>query len=86
MKYILSLFSTVPVYFIWLKYLSWIGYANEILNVNQWEGVKFDDCRENATCFHTGEQYLETISMEKVYKNIRLKYSKFFYIKIIRNM
>lgn len=41
-------FDDVPVYFLFLRYISWFGYANEALQVNQWEGVK------NITCESTG--------------------------------
>jgi hypothetical protein len=33
------LYRTIPIYFIWLKYLSWFTYANEILVVNQWRHI-----------------------------------------------
>ncbi|GFO40888.1 ATP-binding cassette sub-family g member [Plakobranchus ocellatus] len=36
--------DNIPVYFIWLKYLSWFKHANEILMVNQWQNV------HNITC------------------------------------
>ncbi|KAG1709785.1 Protein white [Nymphon striatum] len=31
--------GSVPVYFIWLKYLSWFNYAYEIMIVNQWGNI-----------------------------------------------
>ncbi|PVD37707.1 hypothetical protein C0Q70_00307 [Pomacea canaliculata] len=31
--------ESIPVYFIWLKYLSWFKYANELVVVNQWKNV-----------------------------------------------
>lgn len=31
---------STPDYLIWLKYLSWFSYGNEMLVVNQWEDVK----------------------------------------------
>ncbi|PVD37704.1 hypothetical protein C0Q70_00304 [Pomacea canaliculata] len=36
--------DSIPVYFIWLKYLSWFKYANELLAVNQWENVDYLSC------------------------------------------
>lgn len=30
---------STPDYLIWLKYISWFFYGNEILVVNQWEDV-----------------------------------------------
>lgn len=34
--------GSVPVYFQWLRYMSWLMYGNEALSINQWRGVKFD--------------------------------------------
>lgn len=36
--------DNIPVYFVWLKYLSWFKLANEVLMVNQWQNV------HNITC------------------------------------
>lgn len=30
---------STPDYLIWLKYISWFYYGNEMLVVNQWEDV-----------------------------------------------
>ncbi|XP_071102630.1 protein white-like [Haliotis cracherodii] len=43
--------GSVPVYFIWLKYLSWFQYANEVLSVNQWENVDHLECGGNNGTF-----------------------------------
>lgn len=32
--------SSIPVYLAWLKYLSWMMYANEAMTIVQWEGVE----------------------------------------------
>jgi len=32
-------FSKVPGWLSWLQYVSWFLYANELLNINQWEDV-----------------------------------------------
>jgi len=32
-------FSQIPGWLVWLKYLSWFYYANELLCVNQWQFV-----------------------------------------------
>ena len=29
--------SSVPVYFVWLKYISWFMYGYEALIINQWK-------------------------------------------------
>ena len=31
--------DSIPVYFIWVKYLSWFYYGTECLFVNQWVGA-----------------------------------------------
>jgi len=48
--------GSVPVYFQWLRYMSWLMYGNEALSINQWQGVTFDspfctmtDVASNAT-------------------------------------
>jgi hypothetical protein len=41
---------TVPDYFIWLRYISWIGYGNEILLINQWDGVTGITCKNGTIC------------------------------------
>lgn len=32
--------SSIPIYITWLKYLSWMMYANEAMTIVQWEGVQ----------------------------------------------
>jgi len=42
--------TTVPVYFVWLKYISWFMYGFEALIINQWKGYGPIDCGStNAT-------------------------------------
>ncbi len=60
-------FSSIPKYFIWLKYLSWFGYANEILVINQWKGVTGIECSSNTTfCFTNGEQIITYLKVKEV--------------------
>jgi hypothetical protein len=57
------------VYFIWLKYLSWLGYANEVLLVNQWDGINEIKCsgkNETVCLFKTGDDVLDFYKMDKV--------------------
>lgn len=41
--------GTIPDYFIWMKYLSWFQYSNELLMLNQWEDVTNIACDRNIT-------------------------------------
>lgn len=34
-----NIYRSTPDYLIWLKYLSWFSYGNEMLVVNQWDDV-----------------------------------------------
>jgi hypothetical protein len=68
-------YDSIPSYFIWLRYLSWFGYANELLVVNQWSGVENISCPSNATtigmngpmfCFTKGEQIINYLKVKPV--------------------
>ena len=53
-----------------MRYLSWVGYANEVMITNQWSGVENIGCsNDTAKCYHTGEQVIKSLSMNKVIKN-----------------
>ncbi|KAG1696984.1 Protein white [Nymphon striatum] len=53
--------GSIPVYFVWLKYLSWFNYAYEIMIVNQWSNIgNLTDC--NAKTCLTGEILIENLS------------------------
>ncbi|KAJ7318627.1 ATPase [Desmophyllum pertusum] len=41
--------TTVPVYFVWLKYISWFMYGFEALIINQWKDYGHIDCGLNTT-------------------------------------
>ena len=57
----------MPNYFIWLKYMSWFNYANEMLIINQWENVKEIECPYNSTrCFRNGDDVIMSLDMKKV--------------------
>ncbi|XP_068242459.1 protein white-like [Palaemon carinicauda] len=58
--------DSVPIYFIWIKYLSWFNYANEALIVNQWAGVYNISCPdESVTCLYDGESIIESLGYEE---------------------
>ena len=58
---------TVPVYFIWLKYLSWLGYGNEILVINQWDNIRNITC-DREPCISNGTQIISYLNMKQVVK------------------
>lgn len=59
--------GSVPDWLGWLQYLSWFKYSNEILVVNQWKNVTFDDCDHNITanCIEVGEQILAQLNFDE---------------------
>lgn len=67
--------SSVPVYFIWLKYVSWLYYTNEIINVLLWRAVPSIPCTKTNTtvastcipsgCFKDGKQVLDTFNFSE---------------------
>ena len=59
--------ASIPKYFLWLKYLSWFGYANEALVINQWSGVKNIKCDTyEALCFLNGEAIIDYLNINVV--------------------
>jgi hypothetical protein len=56
----------VPVYFDWMRYISWFMYGNEALSINQWVGVTFNDteCLPDGLC--TGEAILNQFQFNPV--------------------
>jgi ABC-type multidrug transport system permease subunit len=62
--------DSVPPYIIWLKYLSWVGFAYEVLIINQWDNIDFIPCPvtdSNSTiCFNTGQDVINSLNMNKV--------------------
>lgn len=60
-------FDDVPVYFLFLRYISWFGYANEALQINQWEGVKNITCETGCIqAFSSGDLILSYLQMNPV--------------------
>jgi hypothetical protein len=50
--------GSVPVYFDWLRYISWFMYANEALSINQWNGISFNDTRSPCPNHVCTEEYI----------------------------
>lgn len=59
---------SVPSYFIWLKYLSWFNYANELLQLNQWSGLTGISCpfvnSTTSRCLLSGQDVLDYSKMD----------------------
>jgi hypothetical protein len=59
--------SSVPKYFLWLKYLSWLSYANDAMTVTQWKDVENIKCMEDSPrCFTTGANVLDYLNIRNV--------------------
>jgi ABC-type multidrug transport system permease subunit len=62
-------YDEIPVFFKWLYDLSFLRYGFNILKVNQWKNINFDDCDYTdfvnvtsacpVTCYVDGEDYLK---------------------------
>jgi len=73
--------STIPKYFLWIKYLSWFGYANEILVVNQWHGVTNIKCDTDISlCFVEGQNIIDYLNINTVNLRICFKLKAEFYL------
>jgi hypothetical protein len=61
-------FDDVPKYFLFLRYISWFGYANEALQINQWHGVANITCEETGCiqAFSSGDLILAYLQMNPV--------------------
>ncbi|XP_060597874.1 protein white-like [Ruditapes philippinarum] len=71
--------DSVPVYFIWLEYLSWFKYSNEMIAINQWENVDSIPCanrntsatpgvtqkQSNKCLFDNGEDVIDYLNFDK---------------------
>lgn len=69
--------ESIPVYFIWLEYLSWFKYGNEALNINQWKDVTEISCDAKMSanftygnetgqlCIHNGTVVLQQFNFDE---------------------
>ena len=60
----------IPVYYKWLRYLSYIGYGSQGASVNEYKGLKFkctqEEINNNDCLFPTGEDVLKYRGMQNV--------------------
>lgn len=55
--------NTIPFFLKWLKYLSWMMYANEAMTIVQWEGVKNITCNDGQLpCLSTADDVFDQYS------------------------
>ena len=66
----LSTNSSVPSWLVWFKYIGWFLYTNELLTINQWEGVEVNTCPDPTKpippCYTSGDQIIEAQGFDKV--------------------
>ena len=62
------LFRTIPNWLIWLKYISWLYYGNEMALINQWKDVTSIDCGTASAdaCFKNGTDVLNYYGFKEV--------------------
>lgn len=57
--------GSTPDYLVWLKYISWFFYGNEILVVNQWEDVTQISCTTSSSCISNGALVISSLNFDK---------------------
>ncbi|GAB1605631.1 hypothetical protein Ahia01_000845400, partial [Argonauta hians] len=58
--------SSIPVYFLWLRYMSWFSYCTELIVINQWQHVKNITCFPDERCqYPTGQSVLDYLHFAK---------------------
>ncbi|XP_052245961.1 protein white-like [Dreissena polymorpha] len=78
--------DSIPKYFIWLEYLSWFKYANEIVAVNQWQNIDVIECASatgnSSTCntdclYKSGESVLKYLNFDqdRVWRDVGLLFA-----------
>ncbi|CAF4348488.1 unnamed protein product [Rotaria sp. Silwood2] len=79
--------KTIPNWLVWLKFLSWLYYSNEMALINQWEDVQSLECNQpgNSTCFRTGNDIIDYYGFKKsnYYRNLGLLIVLFGTFRII---
>nr|XP_022306294.1 protein white-like isoform X2 [Crassostrea virginica] len=57
--------GSTPDYLIWLKYMSWFFYGNEMLVVNQWDDVTQITCTSSPSCLSNGDLVISSLNFNK---------------------
>ena len=58
--------NTIPVYYVWIKYISFFNYGFAIVAHNEFQGLEFTCNAGDTTCISTGQQELEILGLEDV--------------------
>jgi ABC-type multidrug transport system permease subunit len=58
--------ATIPKYFLWVKYFSWLGYSSQTMVLNQWHNVTDIKCEGFTRCFATGDDIIDSLSFNPV--------------------
>jgi len=53
--------NSVPSWLVWLKYVGWFLYANELLTINQWDGVEMN----KPPCYIDGDKIIKEQGFDK---------------------
>ncbi len=59
--------SAIPVYFIWIRYISWFYYTYESIQITIWSDVGNIPCNNSTQCrYPTGQSVIDSFSFDKV--------------------
>jgi len=58
--------DSIPIYFLWIKYFSWLNYSSQTLIVTQWHNVTNIGCQDYSRCFKTGDDILNNLNINPV--------------------
>ncbi|XP_048768264.2 protein white-like isoform X1 [Ostrea edulis] len=57
--------GSIPDYLVWMKYISWFSYGNEMMVINQWEDVSTISCDSSTSCLSRGDLVITSLSFDK---------------------
>jgi hypothetical protein len=63
-------FRLVPGWLAWIQHVSWFKYSNEILIVNQWEGLEIPQDPMGVSPFKDGDAVIDYYGYDKVCEEI----------------